>query len=215
MNKILGRLASAAQAKRPNILFIIVDDQSPYELQVYNKASTLQTPNIDRLAAEGMVFDGAYHMGAFVGAVCTPHVGPKIYEHNTPDEIARRLPALRRHLAHAGVDFALWDGGEVRIMPGTIDWFSFWGLPTLTRTSSANSEPVWKNSIRKSQPTHELHGQRNSGPSERCFQVVEFARIPFAHYLAKSSGQLHFRTKRKKVVLRTNPVNSTGHSGSR
>jgi arylsulfatase A-like enzyme len=56
----------------PNILFIIVDDQSPYDLKIYNQESTLQTPNIDRLAAQGMVFDGAYHMGAWTGGVCTP-----------------------------------------------------------------------------------------------------------------------------------------------
>lgn len=64
-------LAYAAD-KRPNILFIIVDDQSPFDLQVYNPRSKLDAPNIDRLAAEGMVFDGAYHMGSFSGAVCTP-----------------------------------------------------------------------------------------------------------------------------------------------
>src|SRR5688572_1725223 len=64
--------ASGATAKRPNILFILVDDQSPFDLKVYNPASVLETPQIDKLAAEGMVFDGAYHMGAFVGAVCTP-----------------------------------------------------------------------------------------------------------------------------------------------
>jgi choline-sulfatase len=62
----------AAESKRPNILFIIADDQSPFDLQVYNPKSELESPNIDRLAAEGMVFDGAYHMGSFSGAVCTP-----------------------------------------------------------------------------------------------------------------------------------------------
>lgn len=63
---------SALAADRPNILFILVDDQSPFDLRIYNPKSALETPNIDRLAREGMVFDGAYHMGAFVGAVCTP-----------------------------------------------------------------------------------------------------------------------------------------------
>lgn len=62
----------AAPAKRPNILFILVDDQSPFDFKCYNPKSVLQSPNIDRLAAEGMVFDSARHMGAFVGAVCTP-----------------------------------------------------------------------------------------------------------------------------------------------
>lgn len=63
---------NAADSRRPNLLFILVDDQSPLDLKVYNPDSPLETPHIDRLAREGMVLDGAYHMGAFVGAVCTP-----------------------------------------------------------------------------------------------------------------------------------------------
>jgi arylsulfatase A-like enzyme len=67
-----GDNALAADARRPNFLFIIADDQSPFDLKIYEPKSQLQTPAIDRLAAEGMVFDAAHHMGAFVGAVCTP-----------------------------------------------------------------------------------------------------------------------------------------------
>ncbi|QDU27075.1 Choline-sulfatase [Anatilimnocola aggregata] len=62
----------ATAAERPNVLFILADDQSPFDLKIYNPKSSLNSPNIDRLAAEGMVFDGAYHMGSFSGAVCTP-----------------------------------------------------------------------------------------------------------------------------------------------
>jgi arylsulfatase A-like enzyme len=69
---ILCGHVSAAEPKRPNILFILADDQSPFDLKCYNPKSPLETPNIDRLAREGMVFDGAYHMGSFSGAVCTP-----------------------------------------------------------------------------------------------------------------------------------------------
>jgi arylsulfatase A-like enzyme len=58
--------------RRPNILFILLDDQSPFDLQIYNPRSILKTPNIDQLARDGMVFDGAYHMGSWSGAVCTP-----------------------------------------------------------------------------------------------------------------------------------------------
>ena len=59
-------------AVRPNFVFILVDDQSPFDLKVYNPKSTLDTPHIDRLASRGMVFDSAHHMGASTGAVCTP-----------------------------------------------------------------------------------------------------------------------------------------------
>ena len=64
--------ASAAEPRRPNILYVIVDDQSPFDFPFYNRASTLDAPVIERLAAEGMVFDAAYQMGSFSGAVCTP-----------------------------------------------------------------------------------------------------------------------------------------------
>ncbi len=62
----------AAETTRPNILFILADDQSPFDLKCYDPHSRLQTPVLDRLAAQGMVFDGAYHMGANMGAVCMP-----------------------------------------------------------------------------------------------------------------------------------------------
>jgi choline-sulfatase len=68
---LIGAVRGQA-AERPNILFIIVDDQSPFDFRFYNPASTLEAPVLERLAAEGMVLDAAYHMGSFSGAVCTP-----------------------------------------------------------------------------------------------------------------------------------------------
>lgn len=65
-------LAVGAEPRRPNFVIIVADDQSAEDLRIYNPRSALQTPELDRLAAEGMVFDAAYHMGSFVGAVCTP-----------------------------------------------------------------------------------------------------------------------------------------------
>jgi len=58
--------------ERPNILFIIADDQSPFDLPTYDASSPLRAPVLTQLAAEGMTIDGAYHMGSWSGAVCTP-----------------------------------------------------------------------------------------------------------------------------------------------
>jgi len=69
---VVSCLHLAADAARPNFLFIVADDQSPEDLQVYNPQSTLETPTLDCLAKEGLVFDGAHHMGSWSGAVCTP-----------------------------------------------------------------------------------------------------------------------------------------------
>ena len=68
---LLATELSDAAERRPNILFIVTDDQSPETLRVYGN-TLCETPNIDRLGYEGMVFDDAHHMGSWAGAVCTP-----------------------------------------------------------------------------------------------------------------------------------------------
>ncbi len=69
---LLFSLGTAKADSRPNFLVIVVDDQSPFALKMYNPESILQTPTLDRLAREGLVLDAAHHMGAWSGAVCTP-----------------------------------------------------------------------------------------------------------------------------------------------
>jgi hypothetical protein len=66
---ILTATIQAAEHRKPNILFILADDQSPFDFKFHNPQSTLESPNIDRLATSGMIFDSAYHMGSFSGAV--------------------------------------------------------------------------------------------------------------------------------------------------
>lgn len=107
--------AFADGPRRPNILFIIVDDQSPFDLKVYEPTTALRTPTIDRLAAGGMVLDGAYQMGAFVGAVCTPSrhmlmsgrtvwhlpIGPGAKEHCPPDLAENTMAAVFNRAGYA------------------------------------------------------------------------------------------------------------------
>lgn len=62
---------TAVSAERPNILFILTDDQSPYTLAAYGN-TVCNAPNIDRLAREGMTLVDAHHMGSWSGAVCRP-----------------------------------------------------------------------------------------------------------------------------------------------
>ncbi|MHC4156541.1 MAG: sulfatase-like hydrolase/transferase [Planctomycetota bacterium] len=59
--------AATAKTKRPNIILILIDDMGWKDLGCYG-ASFFETPNIDRLAAEGMRFTDAYA----ACAVCTP-----------------------------------------------------------------------------------------------------------------------------------------------
>jgi iduronate 2-sulfatase len=53
-------------AERPNVLFIAVDDLRP-ELACYGKQH-IRSPNIDRLAESGVLFERAYCMVPTCGA---------------------------------------------------------------------------------------------------------------------------------------------------
>ena len=55
---VLSALPALAATTRPNILFIMADDHAWQAVSAYNESRHLiQTPNIDRLAREGMRFD--------------------------------------------------------------------------------------------------------------------------------------------------------------
>lgn len=56
-----------AQDNRPNVLIILTDDQGYHDVSYYGTAD-IQTPNIDRLASEGMRFDNFYANSS----VCSP-----------------------------------------------------------------------------------------------------------------------------------------------
>lgn len=56
---IVGLFIASSQAAPPNIVFILADDLGVNDLACYGRAEH-KTPNLDRLAAEGMRFTSAY-----------------------------------------------------------------------------------------------------------------------------------------------------------
>ena len=67
----VGFSVLSGASKKPNILLIVTDDQSPLTLSCYGN-TVCDTPHLDKLAASGIVLDQAYHMGSMRGAVCSP-----------------------------------------------------------------------------------------------------------------------------------------------
>ena len=59
-------VATAARGERPNIIMFLIDDQNPSSIAAFGGAT--YTPNLDRMAAEGMKFTHAY----VSSSVCTP-----------------------------------------------------------------------------------------------------------------------------------------------
>ena len=64
----LAGFGDAVAADKPNIVFVLFDDLGWGQPQSYNPQSALRTPNLDKLASQGMRFTDAHS----ASAVCTP-----------------------------------------------------------------------------------------------------------------------------------------------
>lgn len=61
-------LSQTASADRPNIILILADDLGYGDIAAYNEQSKIETPQLDRLAAQGMRFTDAHA----AGSTCVP-----------------------------------------------------------------------------------------------------------------------------------------------
>src|SRR6185369_10362773 len=62
-----GAANTQSPIKRPNIVFIMSDDHASQAISAYG-SKLIQTPNIDRLAKEGMKFENCF----VTNSICTP-----------------------------------------------------------------------------------------------------------------------------------------------
>ena len=65
---VLCALSSFPALAKPNIVFIMADDMGVGDIRALNSDSTIPTPNLDRMAGQGMTFTDAHSPSA----VCTP-----------------------------------------------------------------------------------------------------------------------------------------------
>ena len=128
---------SAVKADRPNILFILTDDQRYDEIGFLNPV--LQTPSMDALAAEGVHFSNAF----VTTALCSPSrasilTGQMMHNHGVVDNnrpLPEGLELFPARLQAAGYQTAFvgkWHmGGEVSEPRPEFDyWASFPGQGT-------------------------------------------------------------------------------------
>ena len=104
--------ALTAQAKRPNIVLIMTDQQSIGALSAAGNPY-VSTPNMDRLAAEGMRFENSWCASPVCGPArsslvtgCYPTTSGVVYN---GDSINRDVPTLGEVLQSAGYETA-WAG---------------------------------------------------------------------------------------------------------
>ena len=97
---IIGCNKKKEQRIKPNILFIMSDDHAYQAISAYSNSLT-QTPNIDRIANEGMIFSNA----CVTNSICAPsraviltgkhsHLNGKIDNHAKFDDTQLTFPQL-------------------------------------------------------------------------------------------------------------------------
>jgi arylsulfatase A-like enzyme len=135
---------SAAASDRPNIIWIMADDLGYGDLSCLNENSKIQTPNLDRMAREGITFTDAHAPSA----VCSPTrygVMTGRYCFRSPlkngvlgggsshliNEHRLTVPAMMKANGyqtagfgkwHLGLDWATKDGKEVETDMGNVDF---------------------------------------------------------------------------------------------
>jgi hypothetical protein len=127
---IAPRLLYSAELQRPNILFILTDDQRWDALSIAGHKQ-LKTPNIDRLGNEGVLFKNAF----CTTSLCSPSrasILSGLYAHthgvvNNFTEYPDNLKSFPQVLQDAGYDTAYigkWHMGEENDQPRPgFDWF--------------------------------------------------------------------------------------------
>jgi len=128
-----GAPAVTAPAPRPNVVFIMADDHAAHAISAYGSRVN-QTPNLDRLAREGMLFTNTF----VTNSICTPSraailTGAYSHKNGVPvfnrfdgsqTTVAKLLQAAGYHTGmigkwHLGSDPTGFDRWE--ILPGQVD----------------------------------------------------------------------------------------------
>lgn len=157
----------ASTQKKPNILYIMADQMAAPLLSIHDKNSPMKTPNLDRLAKEGVTFDSAYCNSP----LCAPsrfvmvsgQLPSKIGAYDNAADLPADVPTYAHYLRREGYHTALsgkmhfcgpdqLHGYEERltsdIYPGDYGWSVNWDEPDIradwyhNMSSVENAGPV-------------------------------------------------------------------------
>ena len=178
-----GRALGAPKQARPNIIFILADDLGYGDLGCYGQKQ-IRTPNIDKLAAEGMKFTDCYAGST----VCAPsrcclmtglHTGHALVRGNARVPLRPEDVTVAELLTQAGYATALigkWGLGEEATtgIPTRQGFDTFFGTPLhngFTRTVNPKS---FKTQLMRG---NDVIAFQIFEPDEREMDFVDFTRF--------------------------------------
>lgn len=117
-------------AKQPNIVFIMADDHAANAISSYQGrlSKVFKTPNIDRLATEGVRLDGMYTNNS----ICTPSRAAILtgqYSHTNgvktlADQFDRKKDNMAKQLKSAGYQTAIVGKWHLKTQPSGFDYYN-------------------------------------------------------------------------------------------
>ncbi len=123
-------MANTVNAKQPNIIFIMSDDHAANAVSSYQSrlSKVFKTPNIDRLATEGVRFNGMYANNS----ICTPSRAAILtgqYSHTNgvrtlADPLDRKKDNVAKQLKNAGYQTAIVGKWHLKTEPSGFDYYN-------------------------------------------------------------------------------------------
>lgn len=130
----VGSLWAAANASRPNLLFILTDDQRWNTLGCMGDTNVL-TPNIDRLGRDGVIFENHYvttsiccctRASIFTGQYMRRHGVQDFKTPLTPTQWAQTYPALLRQNGYYTGFIGKFGVGDAPAVKSMASRFDYW-----------------------------------------------------------------------------------------
>ena len=180
-----GEAAEPKPAQKPNIIFILADDLGYGEVGCYGQ-KLIQTPNVDRLAAEGMRFTQCYAGSQ----VCSPsrstlltglHTGHTPIRHNGARWLYAEDLTVAQVLKPAGYAtgaFGKWDLGTENSpgVPWKHGFDEFFGYLHQIHAHFYYTYYLWKNDTKFFLPENEGYRRARYSHDEIHKQALEFIR---------------------------------------